>query len=334
MPQIEPAARPVAGGEILVTPGGGSPVTPGPLPYEMWLGPDAAWVELTPTGTEAPVLLDGSTVGALKLVLDHNTPAARVESASVGVQDGDVAVAFRQEWPLGTTLLFAISVLAVGLAVGVAVRSRRQADRLRALARREAESREAERTRVAREIHDGALQDLALLARSEAPVDVRDRIRDVGADLRALAADLRPPALDRLGLPAALEDLADRWARAPDPLTVRVRVDDDRPRPAAADELALFRVAQEALSNASRHGRARTAWVFLRAAELVVRDDGKGLPDDVGLGPLGERRLLASGHYGLAGMAERARAAGGALRVARGPGGVGTEVRVRVPHSA
>ncbi|MGB3544780.1 MAG: response regulator [Rubrivirga sp.] len=129
------------------------------------------------------------------------------------------------------------------------------------------------------EIHDGPLQELARLARSSPP-DIQKPLRDVGDELRALASGLRPSALDRFGLEPALEDLADRWARASPPLVVRVNIDPGGRLPEDV-ELAAYRITQEALANAHTHGLARTAWVFLRRergdVDLLVRDDGTGI---------------------------------------------------------
>lgn len=356
-PISEPGApRPVAGGVLRAAPapgsdGGTSGLGPDPMAYEVWEAGDDVWVDLYLAEGAAPVRLNAATVTALGLVVDRHAPDPVVQSVGVGVHDGAISIALRQEWPLGFVVAVALVFFALAAAVTAAVGAQRRLTRLQVLASREAASREAERARVAREIHDGPLQDLALLARSGAHDP--DRLRTVGSDLRALAADLRPPALDRLGLAAALDDLAGRWASAPDPLDVRVDARSAFRLPPPI-ELALYRTAQEALANAARHGRARTAWVFLLdrhgsdghglngphrrvcvgedAIELVVRDDGAGLPRSVALGSAGERRLLAAGHFGLVGMSERARAIGASLSVGPGPGGSGTEVRVAVPR--
>ena len=329
--------RPVAGGVLQVRPRDESEAVGRVLPYEVWVGSaDAAWVELRPEGAAEPVRLDASAITALKLVLDNHTTLADIRSTSVGIRGGDLSLALRHDLPLFSTSLVALTLLAVAVAALVAVRGHRRVVRLRALTRHEAESREAERTRVSREIHDGALQDLAALARSAEmdPEHVRDRLRVIGAELRTLAADLRPPALDQLGLGAALADLADRWSRAPTPLVVRTQVDAAVTLDADV-ELALYRATQEALTNAARHGRSRTAWVFLHAlpnaVALVVRDDGVGLGPSVSLDRGGRSRLLAGGHFGLAGIAERIRGLGGSVRIGLGPGRSGTEVSVRVP---
>ena len=328
-------ARPVSGGRFVPKPDEGSPIAPDTVSYEVWTGGGRTWVELS-RGEESPYVLDASSVDALTLVLDKHLPAPSIRSVSVGVRDGDVELGLSQDWPVASVGLAVLSVIGLLVSAVVTVQSRRSSKRAVALARREIEAREMERTRVAREIHDGALQDLALLARTAdaEPGAIRDRIREVSADLRALATDLRPPALDRLGLGPALSDLADRWSRAPTPLAVRVDVPPDS-HLTLEEEVTLYRIAQESLTNAARHGEARTAWLFVRlkdrGTELIARDDGVGLPDDVTVGGGGEGRLLDEGHYGLVGMAERARSIGATLHLSRGPGGLGTEVLVHIP---
>ncbi len=101
-------------------------------------------------------------------------------------------------------------------------------------------------------------------------------------------------------------------------------------------ELALYRVVQESLTNASVHGNASTTWVALRSSgdglELLVRDDGEGLPVEMDV-TADTDRLVAAGHFGLVGMHERARSIGASLALGPGPGGFGTEVRLLLPKS-
>ncbi len=204
---------------------------------------------------------------------------------------------------------------------------------------------------MAREIHDGPLQDVTSLVRvhssesdatETAPAEpLVQSLRRVSGDLRALATGLRPPALDEFGLEPALEDLVDRWARAPEPLTVRLNAQHGPSgavsRPSAEVELAVYRIVQEALTNAATHGRAATAWIFLTdrdgAVDVVIRDNGHGLSDAVRLDQSHTRKLVASGHFGLAGMTERAQSLGGTLDLRAGPGGLGTEVRLHIPSN-
>jgi len=310
------------------------------LDYVIWARQgEVAWVDLSRSTGSDTLRLDASTITLLQTAVAAHLPAPTVRSLGVGVRGGTVSMNVRQEWPATAMALSGGAIALLVALVVVVVRSRRRAARLLALARHDAASREAERTRVAREIHDGPLQDLAVLARTAGFGD-QTRLREISAELRALAADLRPPALDQLGLAAALTDLSERWASSPSALAVRVSVDGVG-RLGPDIELALYRIVQEALSNAATHGRARTAWVFLRALppsrggpsglELVVRDDGDGIPLSFAASGRTEQKLLAGGHFGLVGMAERARALGAMLTVGPGPGDLGTEVHVRVP---
>lgn len=359
MPPQAPArsARPVAGGEIRVVSPEGGPATRPPILYEVWAAPPAdeapgdAWVELYLDPDGPPVRLEASTISLLDARLDAHTTLETLREAGVGVSGGSLSMTLRQEWPLAASFAVLAVSLAFVAALFVAVRGRRRASLFRTVARHEAASREAERGRVAREIHDGPLQDVAALARTEAADPALQRsLRSVSADLRALAAGLRPPALDEFGLGPALDDLAERWALAPRPLTVRVTTrsgggldsDDDlgsapaiNTRPAPEVELAVYRVTQEALTNAASHGHARTAWVFLDhrdgSLDLTIRDDGRGLNQVLRLDRPGVDKLVADGHFGVVGMVERAHSVGGRLHIGPGPGGLGTEVRLSVP---
>lgn len=243
----------------------------------------------------------------------------------------------------------------------------RSADALRAARlRARIEGEEAERRRWARELHDETLQDLAAvevtLGRLErrysagggagaAPArpaarpgdiaddiaEVRDAVRDRIGALRHLITQMRPIALDLLGLGPALEDLVRRAGEVGD-LTGTCDVDDlPELRPEAA--LAVYRVVQEAVSNAVRHSGGTTVAVTARVAgdrlRVRVADDGAGIlgpvpwdatapaPDGV---PSGGRGL------GVPGMAERAVALGGRVTWSAAAGG-GTVVDLDLPLS-
>jgi signal transduction histidine kinase len=196
--------------------------------------------------------------------------------------------------------------------------------------------REEERRRLRRDLHDGLGPALAALtlqvdtlrnraAAGRADLDlellrVRSGIQETVADVRRIVDGLRPPALDELGLQGALEDLAARFSLS-DAFEVDVRC-DPLPPLVAAVEVAAFRVVQEALTNAAKHGLARHAEVRLALAdgslEVCVHDDGVGLT-----GP-------RPGGVGLVSMRERAEEIGGSLAVVPGVGG-GTCVRALLP---
>lgn len=196
---------------------------------------------------------------------------------------------------------------------------------------------EEERRRVARDLHDEVNQALTgVMLRLEAlaqdvPADRRPQVGEIKQltgqamdELLRLARQLRPAALDDHGLAPAIEaqvrGFAERTGASAD-----LAIDGD---PAALDDdtqIVVYRIAQEALSNAARHARPGRVQVRLRSGddgtvELSVRDDGDGFD------PL----ALDAGGLGLEGMAERARLAGGALELHTARG-AGTELTLRLP---
>lgn len=192
---------------------------------------------------------------------------------------------------------------------------------------------EEERRRIAADLHDGPLQELIVLGRQMerhgATEALRQQMRELRDELRELASRLRPPVLDDLGLCAALQWLVQRVStRGPLGATLDMEGIEETERWDPEAEVALFRVAQESLNNAAKHGGARHATVRLRRSdgrlELSVQDDGAGFDPGLLLGaPL-------RGHYGVAGMRERVAQLHGELEIESRPG-VGTTVRARLP---
>ena len=184
---------------------------------------------------------------------------------------------------------------------------------------------EAERARIAADIHDYALQDLTMLVRrldASGDAENSQAAREVAERLRVICGDLRLPVLDDLGVGPALEWLVARF----EPSAGHIALDrlEDEKRLPADEELAFFRVAQEAVANAARHGappilvryRGGGSW-----AELEVDDSGPGVAP--GAAELAEQ----TGHLGLLNMTQRAESIGGQLVLGRRPGG-GTRVRL------
>ena len=193
-------------------------------------------------------------------------------------------------------------------------------------------AREEERRRLRRELHDGlgsALAGIALTLQAAQNAGgpqsdplvagAREQTEAAVADVRRIVRGLRPPVLEDLGLAAALRAHADRLA----PLEVEIVVPPD-PLPAAV-ELALYRIATEALTNAVRHADARRCRVELRTvgeeAVLEIADDGPGLAAD------------ATAGVGLRSMRERAAELGGRVELET-PAGGGLTVRVVLPVAA
>jgi len=201
--------------------------------------------------------------------------------------------------------------------------------------RRALEAQEAERLRIARGLHDevgqvltGVLLQLDSIATAggdrEADVaETKRAVRGALEEVRRIARELRPEMLEQLGLVSALTELSRRFA---DQSGVRVRPSfaEGLPRLSGAAELAVYRVAQESLTNVARHAGASAVDVSLQpgvgSVVLRVSDNGRGISEDVDV----------IGHGGLRGMRERALLVGGALAVKPGHGG-GTEVRLEVP---
>jgi two-component system sensor histidine kinase UhpB len=208
-------------------------------------------------------------------------------------------------------------------------------DERRATSRRVLDAQEAERLRVAQDLHDqvgqtltAALLELEHVARgvpqsSRPDVEAVQKIVQLGLeDIRRIARELRPEALDDLGLPSALAALTERFARQAR-LDVDLHVDHELPRLSREAELVIYRVAQEALTNVARHSGSSTAELRLQRAgpdrvTLTVGDDGKGLPEG------------ATAGGGMQGMAERASTVEAALMVTNRNGG-GTQIRLDVP---
>jgi signal transduction histidine kinase len=205
-----------------------------------------------------------------------------------------------------------------------AEQERQTASEIRALYQQVVVAREEERGRLARELHDGVLQDLCAVTRDlrawEAghegdlsPLSgVVGRAGETVQSLRAICNDLRPPLLQS-DLGSALKALGETLdGRSAAPISVEIAADDLRLPPEAA--LALFRIVQEALHNAIQHADASEIAVRLTQypdhLRLTVTDDGRGIQ-----GGVDPARFVAQGHFGLAGMRERASMIGARLDV-------------------
>ena len=182
---------------------------------------------------------------------------------------------------------------------------------------------ERERARLAADLHDDALQEMTVLVRQlDDTGDERsaELARSVADRMREVCGDLRLPILDELGAGAALEWLVGRVGEMSGG---QVRLErDDGVRPPADVELAVFRVAQEALSNAVTHGAPPIVVRYAAAADrasLSITDQGAGIAADAA------SRAARSGHYGLLNMRQRAEQIGGRIDVRR-PSTGGTSI--------
>jgi signal transduction histidine kinase len=228
-----------------------------------------------------------------------------------------------------------LRTFAASAATAVAMVHSAESDRVRSLMA----AADAERSRWARELHDETLQGLAALRLSLAAVrrcgDTRqseitvdeaiEHIDEEIDNLHSIISDLRPAALDELGLRPALEALFERRSDHELTITSELALPDTRAsdnRPAPEIESTVYRVVQEALTNIVKHANARNVRVAVTTAaglvSIEVQDDGVGfVPDNRGSG------------FGLAGMRERIHLAGGTVRIDSGK--LGTLVRAELP---
>lgn len=188
-----------------------------------------------------------------------------------------------------------------------------RADQARRLAWRALEVQEEERRRLARELHDGIAQglySLRLVSNQGQPIE--ELLTSLMEEVDQLAKSLWPPVLERLGLGMALQTVLGKVAQ--------VECENIRIEPAR--EAALFRIAQEAVSNALRHGQAQQVKIqLLKQGEeihLIIQDDGKGFNPQV-----------ESQGLGLLSMRERAQLAQGRLSIQSSPQGTTVEVLLK-----
>jgi signal transduction histidine kinase len=223
--------------------------------------------------------------------------------------------------------------------VGVAAHAVRLATDLQRSRERLVVSREEERRRLRRDLHDGVGPQLAALtlkleaARNrlshdpeaqELLSDLAERARAAVADIRRAVHGLRPPALDELGLVPALREVAAQYRHKG--LSINLDAPQNLPQLPAAVEVACYRITQEALTNVVRHAGARSCSVLLaleeeaRMVRVEITDDGRGLSS--------ERKGVG---VGLSSMRERAEELGGSCTIDSSPGS-GTRVSARLPY--
>ena len=226
-------------------------------------------------------------------------------------------------------------------AIGRDITKRKELERsLHQLSIRILRAQDEERRRIAREIHDTTVQKLALLsmnlAQLKTPLNLAKSLSTLDSsqeltsecvqELRTLSYVLHPPMLDELGLASALKIYVEGISQRSG-VTITTDVDASVPRLDPEVEMALFRVAQEGLSNVLRHSGSKTARIRLTnddGIRLEIIDEGMGMKTK-----RAEAEVPVTVGVGIAGMNERIRQLGGVLTIASGPGG--TTVTACVP---
>jgi two-component system sensor histidine kinase UhpB len=189
--------------------------------------------------------------------------------------------------------------------------------------RRALRAQEAERRRIASGLHDEVGQVLTGVLLQLDDEETKAAVRQALEEVRRIARELRPEMLEHLGLVSALTELSRKFADSSG-IRVERRFADELPPLTDEAELAVYRVAQESLTNVARHANAKRVTLALDAGAssvvLSVTDDGRGMADTA----------ATNGHGGLRGMRERALLVGGALAIKPSSDG-GVEVRLEVP---
>ena len=222
-------------------------------------------------------------------------------------------------------------------------------DEVRALSGRVIRAQEEERQRISRELHDDTGQIMTLLLVRLKLLEARadtEQLKNELADLRMLVAgaidrvrqqalNLRPPVLDQLGLVPAIRSLVETYTTTTH-IAVHTEITDRTPGLSPERTIAIYRVAQEALTNVAKHAGAHNVDLRLRMENndlcLTIRDDGYGF-DAANMLHSRQRTGPQRAGVGLFGMEERARLAGGTLSITSAPG-QGTSVTLRVPAGA
>ena len=275
----------------------------------------------------------------------------------LGYTDGSVYMGISQRF----NVLFAagaglIGLVFLGAFLGMGIKLKRARDRVartQLLRKGLAAGQEKEKQHLARELHDGPIQKLhglhvELMAnafensreaeRQRSEDSARERLgqelMNVAKELRAVCAHLHPSTLERFGLREALRAHADRLeAECGIPVDFEVVISEESTTLTPSTRLALYRIAQEAISNASRHSEASRITVRIEengnGLHLRVMDDGTGFDAD----QQGEEFTEQLGqNYGLLSMQERAELLGASFAIDSAPG-AGTIVQVVVPSS-
>jgi two-component system, NarL family, sensor histidine kinase UhpB len=189
--------------------------------------------------------------------------------------------------------------------------------------RRALQAQEAERRRIASGLHDEVGQVLTGVLLQLDDEQTKAAVRQALNEVRRIARELRPEMLEQLGLVSALTELSRRFAESSG-IRVERAFASELPPLSDEAELAVYRVAQESLTNVARHAGATQVDLALEpgvgSVVLSVSDDGRGISE----------AAATNGHGGLRGMRERALLVGGALAIKPGRTG-GVEVRLEVP---
>jgi signal transduction histidine kinase len=223
-------------------------------------------------------------------------------------------------------------------AVDNIAKERRIQSNLRLYSQKVSQAQEAERKRIARELHDETIQELIVvmrhidaLATGKSDItasQIQGEVRKILEGVRSFSQELRPSILDDLGLIPAIQWLASDLTKIFG-ISVVTEVRGAKRHLSQETELMLFRIVQEALTNVRKHSQATSVFVLVefmdRSIKVSIQDNGKGL-----VVPSKIEELARTGKLGLTGMQERAELLGGTIKI-DSQGGKGTIVSIEIP---
>ncbi|MBT3670604.1 MAG: hypothetical protein HON98_13830 [Chloroflexi bacterium] len=211
--------------------------------------------------------------------------------------------------------------------ITISVINHQQSQHLRALYQQNIDRHETERARLARELHDDTLNNLALIKNQSTDSKTIEATESTISHLRKIIQGLRPEMLTYGGLATALEDFGDLLSERQDNVEIITEIHSE---PAEIDEnieLHIFRIVQQACENSLQHANAKSlvisGEITPKIIQLSVKDDGVGFPGS----SVDFRNLLSEKHYGLAGMHERSSLINGTIEIISNPG-KGTDVKI------
>jgi signal transduction histidine kinase len=245
-------------------------------------------------------------------------------------------------WPAFVTVIFTVAILLIAVSAALIIGHRRLVVAHARFTRQLVKAQDRERERISAEVHDELGTQVALIRNELANYrvgsglqkgepgtleGVEEELGGLGETIRSLAHRLHPTRVDQAGLPTALLNLQ---REVEGELGLQVHFNGlQEPLPRGPTGWAVYRITQEALRNAARHGGATEAWVALRVRghtlDLEIRDRGRGFE-------LQDRQARDGGGIGLHLMRERAGVVGGQIRFESRPG-AGTVVHGRFPLS-
>ena len=274
--------------------------------------------------------------GAYTALADRKGPKTAAEFY-YDTEEGVLRLGLFKQFNLGRFLIL-FGFLLIGLISSPFVyfihKGKRERDELAASRLRQIEAREAERSHLAAELHDGPVQALQQVMRDTLPPlsktldkdearthldNMQDTLEQVTGALRNISTELRPPVLVHFGLSKALYSYIDKYQERHPELEIELSATSETNTLPMPIRLALYRIAQETLTNVARHAQARHVLVSLQLEveeiRLTIEDDGCGFTP-----PKRWIDLEKEGHLGLSGIAMRAKAIGGRLEVKSAPG--------------